>query len=49
MRVDFCEVEVPGNQEEHGAHSGKAHKAARFTFGRLKQAIDGIDNAGRPY
>jgi hypothetical protein len=45
MRVDLSEVEFSDNQEEHGAHGGKAHEAAGVAFGRLELAVNGFDIA----
>jgi hypothetical protein len=45
VRVDGGEVELAGNEKEHGAHGGKAGIAAGFAFGRLEEAIEGLDEA----
>src|ERR1700746_2844960 len=45
VRVDGGEVERAGNEEEHGAHGGKAGVAAGFAFGRLEQTVEGLDKA----
>ena len=45
MGVDTGEVELAGNEEQHGAHCGKAGVAAGFAFGRLEEAIEGLDEA----
>ena len=45
MGVDRGEVELAGNEEQHGAHCGKTGVAAGFTFGRLEEAIEGLDEA----
>ena len=45
MRVDGGEVELAGNEEQHGAHGGKAGVAAGFAFGGLEEAIEGLDEA----
>ena len=45
VRIDAGEVELAGNQEEHGAHGGKARVAAGFAFGRLEEAIERLDEA----
>ena len=39
VRVNAGEVELAGNEEQHGAHGGKAGVAAGFAFGRLEEAI----------
>ena len=41
VRVEPGEVELAGNEEEHGAHGGKAGVAAGFAFGGLEEAIEG--------
>ena len=38
MRVEAGEVELAGNEEEHGAHGCKAGVAAGFAFGSLEEA-----------
>jgi hypothetical protein len=43
--VDAGEVELAGNEEEHGAHCGKAGVAAGFALGRLQKAIESVDEA----
>src|SRR5262250_1713924 len=43
--VDTGEVELAGNEEQHGAHCGKAGVAAGFAFGRLEEAVEGLDEA----
>jgi|SRR6516162_10012124 len=45
VRVDGGEVELSGNEKEHGAHGGKAGIAAGFAFGRLEEAVEGLDEA----
>jgi hypothetical protein len=45
VRIDAVEVELAGNQEEHGSHGGKAGVAAGFAFGGLEEAIEGLDEA----
>src|SRR5215469_7600935 len=43
--VDGGEVELAGNEEQHGAHCGKTGVAAGFAFGRLEEAVKGLDEA----
>jgi hypothetical protein len=45
VRVDGGEVELAGDEEEHGAHGGKASVAAGFAFGGLEEAVEGLDEA----
>ena len=45
VRVDGGEVELAGNQEQYGAHGGKASVAAGFAFGCLEETIEGLDEA----
>jgi len=45
VKVDAGEVELAGNQEQHGAHRGKAGVAAGFAFGRLEETVEGLDEA----
>ena len=45
MGVAGGEVELAGNEEQHGAHCGKTGVAAGFAFGRLEEAIEGLDEA----
>ena len=45
VRVDGGEVELSGNEKEHGAHGGKAGIAAGFAFGRLEEAVEGLEEA----
>ena len=43
--VDAGEVELAGNEEQYGAHGGKAGVAAGFAFGGLEEAVEGLDEA----
>lgn len=42
MRVESGEVELAGDQEEHGAHSAQAAVAACLALGRLEQPVEGF-------
>src|ERR1700739_1956938 len=39
------EVELAGNEEQHGAHRREAGVAAGFAFGRLEETVEGLYEA----
>ena len=45
MRVDHCEVELAGDQEDDGSDSGEAGEAASAALGGLKQAVERFEEA----
>lgn len=45
MRVELAEVELAGDQEEHGPHGFEPAVAAGLTLGRLEQAIERFEEA----
>lgn len=45
MRVECRDIEPGGKQEEHGANCGEPAIAARLALGRLKQPIEGLQEA----
>ena len=45
VRVDAGEVELAGNEEQHGTHGGEAGITAGFALGRLEEAVEGLDEA----
>jgi len=45
MRIEGREVELAGDEEQHGSHGFEASVSARLALGRLKQAVDGFNEA----
>lgn len=45
MRVDGVEIQFSGDQEDDGLDGGEANEAAGASFGCLKQAIEGFEEA----
>ena len=45
MRVDLREVELARDQEDHGADGRKSAVAASLAFGRMEEAIQGLQEA----
>ncbi len=45
MRVEAGEVELAGNEKEDRAHCREARVTASLSLGRLKQAVDGFNEA----
>src|SRR5271169_7111300 len=45
VRVDAGEIELAGDEEQHGTHGGEAGITAAFAFGSLEEAVEGLDEA----
>ena len=45
MRVDGCEVQFAGDEEDDRPDGGHASEAARAALGGLEQAVDGLEES----
>src|ERR1700686_5706213 len=45
MWVEGREIELAGDEEQHGSHGFEAGVPARLALGSLKQAVDGFNEA----
>ena len=45
MRVERCEVELAGDQEDDSSDGGQAREAAGAALGGLEQAVDGLQES----
>src|SRR5258707_8688185 len=45
MWVEGREIELAGDEEQHGSHGFEAGVSPRLALGRLKQAVDGFNEA----